>query len=83
MSLACLAQAGLGDANSLTFDDLAKFDKREEEQLRKERQYMDDRLARIDDETEREPRQIEALYRVALRRLSPVGLVVLWPETRG
>ncbi|WP_437303789.1 DISARM system SNF2-like helicase DrmD [Sorangium sp. So ce388] len=67
----------------MTFDDLQNFDKREEEQLRKERQHMDERLSRIDEETEREPRQIEALYRVALRRLEPVGLVVLWPETRG
>jgi hypothetical protein len=67
----------------MTFEDLQTFDKREEEQLRKERQHMGERLTRIDEETEREPRQIEALYRVALRRLSPVGLVVLWPETRG
>jgi len=67
----------------MTFDDFQNFDKREEEQLRKERQHMDERLSRIDAETEREPRQIEALYRVALRRLEPVGLVVLWPETRG
>jgi hypothetical protein len=27
--------------------------------------------------------QLESLYRVALHRLEPVGLVVLWPETRG
>ena len=67
----------------MTFEDLQMFDKREEEQLRKERQHMGERLSRIDEETEREPRQIEALYRVALRRLEPVGLVVLWPETRG
>jgi hypothetical protein len=67
----------------MTFDELATFDKREEEQLRKERQHMDGRLNGIDKETQEEPKQIEALYRVALRRLEPVGLVVLWPETRG
>ena len=44
---------------------------------------MDDRLVSIEEEIESEPRQIEALYKVALRRLEPVGLVFLWPETRG
>jgi hypothetical protein len=67
----------------LTFDDLASFNESEEKQYRRERQHMDERLAAIEREMEREPGQIEAIYRVALRRLSPVGLVVLWPETRG
>ena len=44
---------------------------------------MDDRLASIEKEIEAEPKQIEAIYKVALRRLEPVGLVFLWPETRG
>ncbi|GAC1352644.1 MAG: hypothetical protein NVSMB1_17590 [Polyangiales bacterium] len=66
----------------LTFDDL-KLDKREEEQFRREQQYMGDRLGKIQDEIQKEPPQIEALYKVALRRLEPVGLVFLWPETRG
>jgi hypothetical protein len=60
-----------------------QFDKREAEQFRKEREHMDDRLASIEKETVREPEQIEAIYKVALRRLEPVGLVFLWPETRG
>ena len=66
----------------LTFDDL-RLDKREQDQWVKEKQYMGDRLVAIQRELEREPAQIEALYRVALRRLEPVGLVFLWPETRG
>ena len=60
-----------------------QFDKREAEQFRKEREHMDDRLISIEREIEREPKQIEALYKVTLRRLEPVGLVFLWPETRG
>ena len=32
---------------------------------------------------ETEPVQIRDLYRIALRRLEPVGLVYLWPEIRG
>jgi hypothetical protein len=66
----------------LTFADLG-LDKREQDQWAKEKQYMGDRLVAIERELEREPAQIEALYRVALRRLEPVGLVFLWPETRG
>jgi vacuolar-type H+-ATPase subunit I/STV1 len=60
-----------------------QFDKREAEQFRKEREHMDDRLASIQKEIAEEPKQIEAIYKVALRRLEPVGLVFLWPETRG
>jgi hypothetical protein len=60
-----------------------QYDKRELEQFRKEKESMDERLVSIEREIEREPAQIEALYKVALRRLEPVGLVFLWPETRG
>ncbi len=66
----------------LTFDDL-KLDKREQDQFKKEQVFMGDRLGAIDKEMQREPAQIQALYKVALRRLEPVGLVFLWPETRG
>jgi len=68
--------------SQLTFDDLG-LDKREQDQFQKERTHMDERLASIDREIEKEPKQIEAIYKVALRRLEPVGLVFLWPETRG
>jgi hypothetical protein len=56
-----------------------QYDKRELEQFRKEKESMDERLVSI----ECEPAHIEALYKVALRRLQPVGLVFLWPESRG
>ena len=38
--------------------------------------------ATIGREIEREPVSLETLYEVALMRLDPVGLVVLWPESR-
>ena len=41
-------------------------------------EYWRDRI--VDIEIEHEPRQIEELYGVALTRLTPVGLVVLWPQ---
>lgn len=66
----------------LSFDEL-NLDKREEDQFKKERAFMGDRLIAIEREIEREPNQIQAIYDVALRRLEPVGLVFLWPETRG
>lgn len=44
---------------------------------------MEDRLVSIQREIETQPQQIEKLYEVVLPRLEPVGLVVLWPETRG
>ena len=68
--------------HQLTFDDL-KLDKREQDQFKKEQEHMGERLVAIQLELEREPKQIEALYKVALRRLEPLGLVFLWPETRG
>jgi len=68
--------------SQLTFDDL-KFDKREQDQFKKEQVFLGDRLIVIQQEIDREPKQIQAVYKVALRRLEPVGLVFLWPETRG
>lgn len=51
-------------------------------QLESERRHMNDRLKAIDDELEREPRELEALYDVVLERLEPVRMVYLWPTTR-
>jgi len=53
------------------------------EQFEQDRKHMEHRLAAIDRETATEPGQIAELYRVVLKRLEPVGLVYLWPETRG
>lgn len=45
--------------------------------------YLDGRKASIVKDIETEPAAIEALYEVRLRRLEPVGLVYIWPETKG
>jgi hypothetical protein len=63
-----------------------EFTPDEEEQRKQfedDERHMSDRLVDLQLELEREPAQLEALYKVALHRLEPVGLVVLWPETRG
>jgi hypothetical protein len=54
----------------------------EQKQWEADREHLETRLGKINDEIDREPRQIEALYQISLRRLSPVGLVYLWPATR-
>jgi hypothetical protein len=51
-------------------------------QFEQDRKHMTARLSEIDGEIETQPRDIEGLYRVMLRRLEPVGLVYLWPTTR-
>jgi hypothetical protein len=60
----------------------AELSKQERAQLHAETEHMRRRSSKIDAELEREPEQIEALYDVALKRFTPVGLVVLWPATR-
>ena len=39
------------------------------------------RLDRFAEDAEREPARVEAFYRVQARRVEPVGLVYLWPES--
>lgn len=39
------------------------------------------RLAQFDRELEQEPQRIRDFYEVRARRIEPVGLVYLWPET--
>ncbi len=58
------------------------FDKREKDQFDDETEHMKERLVALEREAKEEPPKIQALYKVALRRLEPIGLVVLWPETR-
>jgi superfamily II DNA or RNA helicase len=57
--------------------------KRERAQWDDERRAMRRRLEAIERERETEPRDIEQSYRVLRKRLVPVGLVYLWPDTRG
>ena len=62
------------------FDELTKGEQR---QVEADRKYMEGRLEAIDREINEEPEDLKSLYHVSLRRLQPVGLVVLWPKTRG
>jgi hypothetical protein len=74
--------AAIEERHQLSFE----FTPDEEAQKRQfvdDERHMTERLVTLQAELEREPVQLEALYRVALHRLEPVGLVVLWPETRG
>ncbi len=47
-----------------------------------DRKWMERRLTRLATEMEREPAELPGLYRVATRKLEPVGMVYLWPGTR-
>jgi hypothetical protein len=39
------------------------------------------RLEQFDRDLEREPQRIREFYEVRAKRIEPVGLVYLWPET--
>jgi hypothetical protein len=43
-------------------------------------EHLEQRRRAADIEIAVEPRAIEALYEVKMTRLSPVGLIVTWPE---
>ena len=57
-------------------------EKEQRDQFERDRKHMSGRLESIQAEIEREPQQIVDLYKIALRRLQPVGLIYLWPGTR-
>jgi len=46
-------------------------------------QAMKDRLDAITAERDTEPRRIEEIYEVALVRVTPIGMVYLWPGMPG
>ncbi len=69
----------LSNQLELVFTDAEKD---QADQAKQDRKHMQGRLAGIEREITTEPAQISDLYRVALTRLEPVGLVYLWPETR-
>ena len=50
-------------------------------QFERDRKYMDQRLAAIENELTTEPQQIRDGYEVVLDRFEPVGLVYLWPRS--
>lgn len=55
----------------------------EQKQVDADKKFMEHRLLMIDREIREEPKDLKSLYQVSLRRLQPVGLVVLWPKARG
>lgn len=56
-------------------------DKEQKRQIDLDLQHLDRRRSQAATELESEPAAIEALYDVSMTRLTPVGLVVAWPET--
>lgn len=58
------------------------FSDDEKKQWENDKEHMKKRLGAIDAELQSEPKDIEALYKVSLQRLEPIGLVYLWPTTR-
>jgi superfamily II DNA or RNA helicase len=59
-----------------------EFNEEERRQLEAERRQWGKRLSSIDEEINKEPERIRALYDVQAQRVEPVGLVYLWPLTR-
>jgi len=66
--------------HSFDFDELST---KQQKQVEADKKYMEQRLLAINQEINEEPEDLKSLYQVTLRRLQPVGLVVLWPRTRG
>lgn len=70
----------------LSFDEVERVDaeqrRREQEQFEDDKKYMQARVKTLAQEKETEPANVRSLYDVKLHRLQPVGLVVLWPESR-
>ena len=57
------------------------FDEEERRQLQSNMRYWRRRLDQFDRDLQQEPGRIRAFYEVQARRVEPVGLVYLWPET--
>jgi superfamily II DNA or RNA helicase len=66
-----------GQFQQLTLD----FDDEEKRQLEANMRSWRGRLEQFDRDLEREPQRVRDFYEVRARRVEPVGLVYLWPET--
>jgi superfamily II DNA or RNA helicase len=66
-----------GQFQQLTLD----FDEEEKRQLESNMRAWRSRLEQFDRDREREPQRVREFYEVRARRVEPVGLVYLWPET--
>lgn len=56
--------------------------KEELEQWRRDKGHLQQRLAALETEVREQPAALRATYDVQLTRLSPVGMVYLWPSSR-
>ena len=68
-----------GSQLNLTFGD-SESDRLQAKQMEQDRKHLERRRVELEQQREREPRELEALYDVKLRRFEPVGLIYLWPE---
>ena len=66
-----------GEFQQLTLD----FGDEEKRQLESDMRSWRTRLEQFDRDLEREPQRIREFYEVRAKRVEPVGLVYLWPET--
>ncbi len=57
------------------------FDEEEKRQLQTNMSSWRTRLEQFDRDLEQEPQRVREFYGVRARRVEPVGLVYLWPET--
>jgi hypothetical protein len=57
------------------------FGDEEKRQLESDRRAWRSRLEQFDRDFESEPQRVRAFYDVRAKRVEPVGLVYLWPET--
>jgi hypothetical protein len=57
------------------------FDDEEKRQLESDMRSWRSRLEQFERDLEHEPQRIRAFYEVRAKRVEPVGLVYLWPET--
>lgn len=57
------------------------FDEEEKRQLESDMRAWRIRLEQFESDIKREPKRIREFYEVHARRIEPVGLVYLWPET--
>ena len=51
------------------------------EQLQANMRHWEQRLGQFDEDLQLEPQRVREFYEVKVRRVEPVGLVYLWPET--
>ncbi len=57
------------------------FDDQDKRQLELNMRSWRTRLEQFDRDLEREPQRVREFYEVRAKRVEPVGLVYLWPET--